>query len=268
MDKYNQLFTHDSVDDDIDSLINNRFFTFSDPDAQLVYGLRHIYKEDADSIKRVWNRLEQYSRQHTSQELLSQAHHRQEVGSHTVPFRRGSSNAKYPANRLFSVLAAAIVGLFLISSLAWVLAMTSPATPAAPKQVPAIPTITSESLSHFVRLTVHNDKSNETNYFTITYKGNDGKTNEHVVCQAIPPLSWIDVESSPGMPVQIPAGQTIWLRYFHSDKCNPTSMFMSVGLPIPAQPTYNQCWFNPDNTTTPNWSGCVRYSQILPIYWY
>src|SRR5689334_19977762 len=141
MDKYNQLFTHDSVDDDIDQLINNQFFTFSDPDAQLVYELRHIYKEDANLIKRVWNRLEQHSRQHTSQELLPQIHQRQEVGIHTAPFRRSSRKAKYPANRLFSVLAAAIVGIFLVSSLAWVLAMTSPTTPAAPKKVPALPMI-------------------------------------------------------------------------------------------------------------------------------
>jgi hypothetical protein len=267
MDKSNQLFTQDSVDDDIDLLINNRFFTFSDPDAQLVYELRHIYKEDADSIKRVWNRLEQYSRQHTSQELLPQIHQRQKVGIHTVPFRRSSSNTKYPANRLFTVLAAAIVGLFLVSSLAWVMAIT-PATPAAPKKVPALTMATSGSLSDFVKLTIHNDKSNETNYFTITYKGDNGKINEHVVCQAIPPLSWINVESSPDVPAKIPTGQTILLRYYHSAKCNPSSMFMSVNLPIPVEPTYNQCWFNPDNTTTPNWSGCVRYSQIIPIDWY
>ncbi len=268
MDKSNQLFTHDSVDDDIDLLISNRFFTFSDSDAQLVHGLHHIYKEDAESLNRVWNRLEEHDEQYISQDLFSQIHQRQEVGIYTVPFRRSSRKAKYPANRHFTVLAAAIVGLFLVSSLAWILAMTSPATPAAPKKVPALPVITSGSLDHFVKLTVHNDKSNETNYFTITFNGNDGQTKEHVFCQAIPPLSWIGAQSSSGVPAEVPTGQTVWLRYYHSAKCNPSSMFLSVGLPIPAEPTYNQCWFNPDNTVTPNWSGCVRYSQILPIHWY
>ena len=266
MDK---MFPHESVDEDIDRLTNHWFSPSLDSDAQLVHGLRHIYKEDADLLKRVWRSLEQYDRlQYSSQHLSTQFYQRYEASSQIIPLKRSSSKKKYPANQLFTVLAAAIVGLFIVSSLAWILERTYPAAPGAPKNVPAIPMITSSSLNHFVRLTVHNDKSNETNYFTITYKGNDGKTEEYVACQAIPPLSWVDVKSSPDMPIEIPTGQTAWLRYFHSTKCNPSSMLLSVGLPIPAEPTYGQCWFNPDNITTPNWSGCVRFSQTLAIHWY
>ncbi len=269
MDKYKQTFTHESVDDQIEQLTNNCFSPSFDPDAQLVHELLHIYKEDADSLKRVWRRLEQYNRlQHSSQHLITQPQERHEESYQIVQLKRSNNQKKYPANQFFTVLAATIVGFFLVSSLAWVLATTYPATPGAPKNVPALPTITSGNLSHSIRLAVHNDKSNETNYFTITYKGTNNRTNKHVICQAIPPSSWTDVESSSGAPVEIPTGQTVWLRYFHSAKCNPSSMFLSVNLPIPAEPIYGQCWFNPDNITTPNWSGCVPVSQILPIHWY
>lgn len=110
-----------------------------------------------------------------------------------------------------------------------------------------------------MQLTLHNDKSGQTNYITLTYKGVDGQTRDHVICQPVPPLQWADVSA------EILVGQTMWLRYFHSSKCNPSSQFMSVNLPVPANPTFNHCWFNPDNVDTPNWSGCVNPSQTLAI---
>src|SRR5689334_2608739 len=124
MDKDKQPFSSESVDDDIDLLVSNQFFTSSDPDAQLLHELCHIYKEDSESLSRVWNRLEHHiMQQPTSQEPNPQIHQTYEDNSHTFSFRRKSSrNTKYPVNRLFTVLAAAIVGLFLVSSLAWVLA--------------------------------------------------------------------------------------------------------------------------------------------------
>jgi hypothetical protein len=258
MDKYKQLFTHESVDDEIDQLINNRFSLSSDPDTQLLRELHDIYKEDADSLKRVWERLEPYSRQqHTAQDSSLQTRQRLAVGSHIVPFnKRNSNHIKYPARQLFTVLAATIIGVFLISSMAWILASTYPTAPGAMRRIPG----------NFVLLTVHNDKSGQTNYITITGGNSDPKAP--VFCQPVPPSNWIDVRSSPDVPVQIPTGQIIRLQYFHSPKCDPLSRFLSVDLPIPIEPAYNQCWFNPDNTNTPNWSGCVRPSQILPIHWY
>jgi hypothetical protein len=267
MDKDQQLFTHKSVDDDIDQLINTRSSLSSDLDARLVYELRHVYKEDVDSLKRVWERLEHYDKQqHTSQELSPQTPQRLAMGSQIIPFKRRSSsnNTNYPVNQLFTVLAATIVGIFLVSSMAWVLAITHPATLGAVHRIPAIPEATSNNVSNRVELTVHNNMSGQINYLLLTYKGNHGKT-DHVFCQPIPPLNWVDVQSSPGVPAEIQPGQTIWLRYFHSNKCNPSSRFLSVGLPIPAVPVYNHCWFNPDNTTTPNWSGCVSHPQVLRI---
>jgi hypothetical protein len=152
MDKYKQPFSSESVDDDIDLLTSNRLFS-SDPDAQLIHELIHIYKEDAESLNRVWERLEDYSRQHhTSQESNSQLYQTHEEYSNIFPLKRSSSNAKYPANRLFTVLAAAIVGLFLVSSLAWILAITSPTAPGTFRSVPALST--SGSLSNFVQISL------------------------------------------------------------------------------------------------------------------
>lgn len=119
--------------------------------------------------------------------------------------------------------------------------------------------------SNLVGLTVHNDKSGQTNYIMITRDESDPYAP--AFCQSVPPLNWVDVESSPDVLAILRAGQIIWLKYFHSPKCDPSSNFMSVGLPIPAMPVENHCWFNPDNTNTPNWSGCVNPSQILPINW-
>ena len=272
MDKDKQLFNHKFIDDDIDQFLSNQSSLSSDPNARLVYELHHIYKEDAQSLDRVQMRLERYiEQQRTSQKPRPKLRQSQEASSHPMPFRRIRGSAKYPTNRLFTVLAAALVGLFLVSSLAWVLAMTAPTTTplGTSMNVSALPTVTSvPSQSDFVELTVHNDESGQTNYFTLTYKGNDGNIKEHVVCQSIPPLNWVDVESSPGEPAQVPRGQTVWLRYYHNAKCDPSSMFMSVNLPIPTVPRYNHCWFNPDETDTPNWSGCIRPSQILSISWH
>jgi hypothetical protein len=157
MDKDKQLFSSESVDDDIDLLISNHFFTSSDSDAQLVYELCQIYKEDAESLNHVWNRLEDYSRQqHTSQEPNLQIHQTYVEDSHIISFirrrrRRSNKNTKYPANRLFTVLVAAIVGLFLVSSLAWVMAITSPATPGTSQNILAVPTETS---GHFMQVSL------------------------------------------------------------------------------------------------------------------
>jgi hypothetical protein len=127
------------------------------------------------------------------------------------------------------------------------------------------PNIAYANPSDLVGLTVHNDKSGQTNYITLTRKGDNGDPKDHVFCQPIPPLDWVDVQSLSGIAMQAMPGQTMWLRYFHSPKCNPSSIFMSVNLPIPPSPVYNHCWFNPDNTNAPNWSGCVSPSQTLTI---
>jgi hypothetical protein len=108
-----------------------------------------------------------------------------------------------------------------------------------------------------VDLTVHNDTSGQTNYVRLTYKGTDGNPKDHVLCQSVPALNWQDLN------IQAALGQTMWLRYFHSSACNPSSQFLSVGLPVPAQTNAAGCWFNPDNINSPNWSGCVNPSQTL-----
>lgn len=108
-----------------------------------------------------------------------------------------------------------------------------------------------------VDLTVHNDTSGQINYVRLTYKGTDGNPKDHVLCQSVPALNWQDLN------IQAALGQTMWLRYFHSATCDPSSQFLSVALPVPSQTDVAGCWFNPDNTNSPNWSGCVNPSQTL-----
>lgn len=135
MDKDQQPFTAESVDEEIDQLINNNSSIFPDLDTRFMHELRHVYEEDADSLKRVWERLERYSmQQHSSQEPSAETAQRQAAGYHILPFQKSSSPAKYPASQLFTVLAATIIGIFLVGSLTWVLAITYPAGPGAAKR--------------------------------------------------------------------------------------------------------------------------------------
>jgi|GEM_PF-1753891 len=132
MDKNEQLFTPETVDDEIDQLINNHSSIFPDLDTRLVHELRHVYKEEADSLKRVWERLELYSmQQHTAQEPRPQTLQRQTVDHYTFPIRKNRRRAKYPANQLFTILAASIIGAFLVGSLAWTLVITHAPAPGA-----------------------------------------------------------------------------------------------------------------------------------------
>ena len=132
MDKDQQPFTAESVDEEIDQLTNNSSSIFPDLDTRFMHELLHVYKEDADSLKRVWERLERYSMQHSSQDPYTDTAQKQTVGIyHILPFKKSSSRAKYPASQLFSVLAATIIGICLVGSLTWVLAITHPAGPGA-----------------------------------------------------------------------------------------------------------------------------------------
>ena len=266
MARNKELFTPDSIDDDIDSLMDESHSIFPDLNSQFIRELHSISQEDAASLKRVWERLEPYSKQ---QDALQEPSLQMGDDCHIISLQSWrQSKPRNSARPIFTVLAAALVGFFVVGSLASILAMRHPATPAAPRQAPTLSLVPSENLSHyFVMLTIHNDQSGVTNYFTLTYIGIDGQTNQHVVCQPIPPLNWVDVMSQPSTPVQIPTGQNVWLRYFNNKQCNPSSRFLSVVLPIPAVPVSPHCWFNPDNTTTPNWSGCVKPSPTLPIDW-
>jgi photosystem II stability/assembly factor-like uncharacterized protein len=138
MDKDKQPFTPESVDDEIDQLINSSSSISSK--ARLIHELCHTYKENANSLQRVWECLERYSiEQHTSQKHTSQKPRagtlqRQPVSQHILPLKRGSSNAKYPASQPFTVLAASIIGVFLVGSLAWVLGITHLAAPGVARQ--------------------------------------------------------------------------------------------------------------------------------------
>ncbi|HEX3641987.1 MAG TPA: hypothetical protein VHV10_11910 [Ktedonobacteraceae bacterium] len=134
MDKDKRPFTPESVDDEIYQLINSSSSISSK--ARLIHELCHTYKENANSLNRVWERIERYSMErqtsqdHTAQRPRARTLQRQAVSQHILlPLKKGSSNAKHPASQPFTVLAASIIGVFLVGSLAWVLGIAHLAAP-------------------------------------------------------------------------------------------------------------------------------------------
>ena len=156
MDKDKQPFTPESVDDEIDQLINSSSSISSK--ARLIHELCHTYKENADSLNRVWERLERYSmeqqtsQEHTAQRPRERTLQRQAVSQHILlPLKKDSSNANYPASQLFTVLAASIIGVFLVGSLAWVLGIAHLAAPGvkqASGSISAIPASQRANITH------------------------------------------------------------------------------------------------------------------------
>jgi len=110
-----------------------------------------------------------------------------------------------------------------------------------------------------VDLTVHADKSGQTNYVKLAYKGLDDQWTG--TCQAVPALNWQDLH------IQAELGNDMWLGWYPTSSCetNGDSFIMAVSLPVPSH-TDSDCWFNPAAPSgTPNWSGCVNPSQTLTL---
>ena len=101
-----------------------------------------------------------------------------------------------------------------------------------------------------------------TSYIVVTYKGANGNERNHVYCQPIAFQSWYDIP----VPDFIKAGQTIWIRYYSSPKCNPSSMILQASPEVPQNPSFDHCWFNPNPTVNDlNWSGCVNPSEHVDL---
>ena len=143
MDKNKELFSPDSIDDDIDFLLDESHSIFPDLNSQFICELRSISQEDAASLKRVWERLERYSRQQDAfQDSSLQTPQRQADDFYIIPLQsRRQSKPRNPAHPIFTVLAAALTGLFLVGSLVSILTMKDPVTPAAPRTVLATPAV-------------------------------------------------------------------------------------------------------------------------------
>ncbi len=137
MARNKELFTPNSIDDDIDSLIDESLSIFPDLNAQFIRELRSISQEDATSLKRVWDRLEHYSiQQDTPQEPILQNPQKQTDDCRIISFQSWrQSKPRNSARPLFTVLAAALMGFFLVGSLTSILAMRYPASPTALRQV-------------------------------------------------------------------------------------------------------------------------------------
>jgi photosystem II stability/assembly factor-like uncharacterized protein len=141
MDKDQQPFTAESVDDEIDRLTNTNSFTSSDTNVQLLHGLRHVYTQDADSLKQVWERLERYSiQQQVSQVSHEETTQRKAASYYILPTQKNSHSAKYPTSQPFTVLVASIIGALLVGSLAWVLTVTHAPTRLTSSSASAKPT--------------------------------------------------------------------------------------------------------------------------------
>lgn len=101
-----------------------------------------------------------------------------------------------------------------------------------------------------------------TSYIVLTYKGANGNERNHVYCQPIAFQSWYDIP----VPDFIKAGQTIWIRYYSSPKCNPSSLLLQASPEVPQNPSFDHCWFNPNPTVNDlNWSGCVNPSEHVDL---
>jgi hypothetical protein len=125
---------------------------------------------------------------------------------------------------------------------------------------------TAQAAISFVGLTVHSydqgDYNGKITYVTLTYTDGNGNTHAHVFCQQMSPQNWyrIPVDSF------VKAGTSIWIRYFSNSQCYPSSEFLEASPQIPATPSVNHCWFNPNPTVNDlNWSGCVNPSQHVDI---
>jgi photosystem II stability/assembly factor-like uncharacterized protein len=131
MNKEQRLFTPEFVDHDIDQLINHSFPIPSDQDAQLVHELSQIYTDHANLLKRVQERLEC----HITQNLVY--HHKYDLSStqatnHSIPpIQKNWRRATYPVHQRVTTLVATLISVFLVGSLAWMLAITHTATPRA-----------------------------------------------------------------------------------------------------------------------------------------
>jgi len=151
MDKNKEQFTPDSIDDDIDTLMDESHSIFPDLNAQFIRELHSISQEDAASLKRVWERLEHYSiQQDALQEPSLQTSQRQADDCRIIPFQSWrQSKPRKPARPLFTVLAAALTGLFLVGSLVSILAMRNTTTPAAPRNIVDGPFVQISLLPYF-----------------------------------------------------------------------------------------------------------------------
>ncbi len=125
---------------------------------------------------------------------------------------------------------------------------------------------TAQAAISFVGLSLHSydqqPNENQTSYIVVTYKGADGNQRDHVFCQPITPQTWYDIP----VPDFIKAGQTIWIRYYSSPQCNPSSLLLQTSPQVPQNPSFDHCWFNPNPTINDlNWGGCVNPSQHVDL---
>ncbi len=125
---------------------------------------------------------------------------------------------------------------------------------------------TAQASTSFVGLSLRSydqqPNGNPTSYIVVTYKGANGNERNHVYCQPIAFQNWYDIP----VPDFIKAGQTIWIRYYSSPKCNPSSLLLQATPEVPQNPSFDHCWFNPNPTVNDlNWSGCVNPSEHVDI---
>ncbi|HZR41361.1 MAG TPA: PQQ-binding-like beta-propeller repeat protein [Ktedonobacteraceae bacterium] len=128
MDKHNEQFTPETVDEQIDDLLQSQLPT--SPDAHIVQNLHRLYSEDAVTLGRVWQRLG--LGEHTS---FTQAIHQAETSqgrmtgqSRILPYERkrrmfvehNGNSPKLQIWRSIAVIAAVLIAAILVGSTLWV----------------------------------------------------------------------------------------------------------------------------------------------------
>lgn len=128
MDKHNEQFTPETVDEQIDDLLQSQLPT--SPDAHIVQNLHRLYSEDAVTLDRVWQRLG--LDEHTS---FTQAIHQAETSqgrmtgqSRILPYERkrrmfvehNGNSPKLQIWRSIAVIAAVLIAVILVGSTLWV----------------------------------------------------------------------------------------------------------------------------------------------------
>jgi outer membrane protein assembly factor BamB len=131
MDKHNEQFTPEAVDELIDDLLESKLPT--PPDEQIVQSLHRLYSEDAVTLDHVWQRLG--LGKHTSftdalqQAEISEERMRGQVRN--IPYernRRMFAEHQHQIGRSFMVIAALIIATLLIGSMLWLSHIVNPSS--------------------------------------------------------------------------------------------------------------------------------------------
>lgn len=130
MDKHNEQFTPETVDEQVDGLLQSKL-PIPLEDAQIVQSLHRLYSEDAVTLDHVWQRLG--LGKHTSfTDALQRAEQGRMTGQiRSIPYERNHrmfAEHQRQIGHSFMVIAAVIIATLLIGSMLWLSHIVNPST--------------------------------------------------------------------------------------------------------------------------------------------